>query len=59
MVALIVLIIAVPAVWSFLTWLLMLFLGNVGLDLSFWGALPGAILLSTIGGSGAARSQKS
>lgn len=38
------------------TWLLMLFLGNVGLHLSFWGALPGGILLTLFIGalSGAA-----
>ena len=36
------------------TWLLMLFLGNVGLDLSYWGTLPLGILVSTLlGGSGA------
>jgi hypothetical protein len=28
------------------TWLLMLFLGNLGLGLSFWGALPGGILIT-------------
>lgn len=28
------------------TWLLMLFLGNFGLGLSFWGALPGGILIT-------------
>ncbi len=39
------------------TWLLMLFLGNVGLTaVGFWGALPGGILLtSIIGGIGASR----
>ena len=38
------------------TWLLMLFLGNVGLHLGFWGALPGGILLTLFIGalSGAA-----
>jgi hypothetical protein len=30
------------------TWLLMLFLGNVGLGLSYWGALPLGILVSTL-----------
>lgn len=38
------------------TWLLMLFFGNVGpgLGLSYWGALPLGILVSTfIGGSSA------
>ena len=39
------------------TWLLMLFLGNVGLGLSYWGALPLGILISALRGgvsSGAA-----
>ena len=27
-------------------WLLMLFLGNLGLLLGFWGALPGGILIT-------------
>lgn len=30
------------------TWLLMLFLGNVGLGLSYWGTLPLGILVSTL-----------
>ena len=30
------------------TWLLMLFLGNVGLGVSYWGALPIGILVSTL-----------
>lgn len=30
------------------TWLLMLFLGNVGLPLSYWGTLPVGILVSTL-----------
>ena len=30
------------------TWLLMLFLGNVGLGVSYWGALPLGILVSTL-----------
>jgi hypothetical protein len=34
------------------TWLLMLFLGNVGLSQSYWGALPLGILVSLlIGGA--------
>jgi len=34
------------------TWLLMLFLGNLGTDLSYWGALPLGILASAlIGGT--------
>ena len=39
------------------TWLLMLFLGNVGLGLSYWGALPLGILVSALlGGASAYRS---
>lgn len=30
------------------TWLLMLFLGNVGLSLSYWGTLPLGILVSLL-----------
>ena len=30
------------------TWLLMLFLGNVGLELSYWGSLPLGILASIV-----------
>jgi hypothetical protein len=30
------------------TWLLMLFLGNVGLELSYWGTLPMGILVSAL-----------
>lgn len=30
------------------TWLMMLFLGNVGLELSYWGTLPLGILVSTL-----------
>jgi hypothetical protein len=30
------------------TWLLMLFLGNVGLHVSYWGALPIGILVSVL-----------
>ncbi|GIU87789.1 MAG: hypothetical protein KatS3mg009_2304 [Acidimicrobiia bacterium] len=34
------------------TWLLMLFLGNVGVSVSYWGALPLGILVSVlIGGA--------
>ncbi len=34
------------------TWMLMLFLGNLGLGLSYWGTLPLGILASSlIGGS--------
>lgn len=30
------------------TWLLMLFLGNVGLEQSYWGTLPLGILVSAL-----------
>jgi hypothetical protein len=30
------------------TWLLMLFLGNVGTNVSYWGALPLGILVSAV-----------
>jgi len=30
------------------TWLLMLFLGNVGLNVSYWGSLPLGILVSVL-----------
>ena len=32
------------------TWLLMLFLGNVGLGLSYWGSLPLGIIVSVVVG---------
>jgi hypothetical protein len=38
------------------TWLLMLFLGNIGVNVSYWGALPLGILASAL--LGAAGSQK-
>jgi hypothetical protein len=34
------------------TWLLMLFLGNVGLGLSYWGTLPLGIIVSLLIGAG-------
>ena len=35
------------------TWMLMLFLGNLGLNLSYWGTLPLGILVSALlSGSG-------
>jgi hypothetical protein len=37
------------------TWLLMLFLGNIGVNVSYWGALPLGILVSAL--IGAAGSQ--
>jgi hypothetical protein len=33
------------------TWLLMLFFGNVGLELSYWGSLPLGILASALIGA--------
>ena len=33
------------------TWLLMLFLGNVGLTVGYWGCLPMGILISALLGS--------
>ncbi len=30
------------------TWLLMLFLGNVGVNISYWGALPLGIMVSSL-----------
>jgi hypothetical protein len=36
------------------TWLLMLFLGNLGLGLSYWGSLPLGILVSVLLGSASA-----
>ena len=35
------------------TWLLMLFLGNVGVHVSYWGTLPIGILVSALLGSAA------
>ena len=36
------------------TWLLMLFLGNVGINVGYWGVLPIGILVSAlIGGASA------
>ncbi len=37
------------------TWLLMLFLGNVGLGVGYWGALPLGILVSALLGGVAAQ----
>lgn len=36
------------------TWLLMLFLGNLGTGLSYWGALPLGILVSALLGTASA-----
>lgn len=38
------------------TWLLMLFLGNVGLGVSYWGTLPLGIIVSLILAGTSARS---
>jgi len=38
------------------TWLLMLFFGNLGSGLSYWGTLPLGILVSTLLGAVSARS---
>ncbi|HEY7668832.1 MAG TPA: hypothetical protein VIE12_12015 [Actinomycetota bacterium] len=38
------------------TWLLMLFLGNVGLGLSYWGTLPLGIIVSLVLAGSSARS---
>ena len=37
------------------TWLLMLFLGNIGTNVSYWGALPLGILVSALLGGVSAR----
>jgi hypothetical protein len=36
------------------TWLLMLFLGNLGVGISYWGTLPLGILVSVLLGSASA-----
>ncbi len=36
------------------TWLLMLFLGNLGVTMSYWGTLPLGILVSVLLGSASA-----
>jgi hypothetical protein len=38
------------------TWLLMLFLGNVHANVSYWGALPLGIIVSLLIGAASARS---
>jgi hypothetical protein len=37
------------------TWLLMLFLGNTGINVSYWGALPLGIVASTLNGAAGSR----
>ena len=39
------------------TWLLMLFLGNVGVDVGYWGTLPLGILVSVLLGGVAGRAE--
>ena len=39
------------------TWLLMLFLGNVGVHVGYWGTLPLGILVSVLLGGVASRSE--
>ena len=38
------------------TWLMMLFLGNTGVNVSYWGTLPLGILVSALLGGAASRS---
>ena len=38
------------------TWLLMLFLGNIGVHVGFWACIPGGILLGLIKGGVEAKS---
>jgi len=38
------------------TWLLMLFLGNVHVNVSYWGALPLGIVVSALIGAAASQS---
>ncbi len=37
------------------TWLMMLFLGNVGMEVGYWGTLPLGILVSALLGGTAAQ----
>ena len=47
MISFLVVLFAVVVIGSFpATWLLMLFLGNVGVNVGFWGALPAGILMT-------------
>ena len=39
------------------TWLLMLFLGNVGENVSYWGALPLGVIVSALIGAAASQSE--
>ena len=38
------------------TWLLMLFLGNIGTNVSYWGALPLGVIVSVLIGAAASQS---
>jgi hypothetical protein len=40
------------------TWLLMLFLGNVGANLSYWGTLPLGVVVSLLIGAGSSGGYK-
>ena len=56
MIGFLVVLFAVVVVGSFpATWLLMLFFGNIGTHISYWGTLPLGILVSSL--LGAATSQ--
>lgn len=47
MIGFLVVLFVVVVIGSFpATWLLMLFLGNIGLHVGFWGTLPAGILLT-------------
>ncbi|HEX5903748.1 MAG TPA: hypothetical protein VF028_11675 [Actinomycetota bacterium] len=47
MIGFLAMLVVVVVIGSFpATWLLMLFLGNVGMNVGFWGALPAGILLT-------------
>lgn len=47
MIGFLALLVVVVVVGSFpATWLLMLFLGNIGVNVGFWGSLPAGILLT-------------
>lgn len=37
---------------ALISWLLMLFLGNVGVPVDYWGSIPGGVLLTLLIGSG-------
>lgn len=54
MIGFVIVLLAVIVVGSFpAAWLLMLFLGNVGVNVGFWGTLPAGILITFfVGGTG-------